>query len=329
MVSVIFACYSACMGFTLEADDLQEVVVLCDQDGIILWWNKAAADITGFSREDVVGYHIDSIVAPGSREELKEILGLQRTGTVLPGMSVRLQTSFGMEVPAEVTSVPQRENGILTGWLLIFRDTTLKVQLQEQLDRMDVLYRGLVENSSEIIYVLDAAAKVLYINDTVETLLGYAKKDLIGKDLIEIVHPDDRAIAFWPLRERRKAARATKDLQIRFISKVGAHRRYDLEVVYISLTSVGLGAERHPPGKPPAEERLGTQGVARDVTELVLLQDFSRQVGFILPICAVCGKIRMTTGTTEEWLPLSAYVERKTGLRFSHTYCPEHVPDIA
>lgn len=316
------------MDFKMEADDLQEVVVLCDQDGILLWWNRAGEEITGFSRDDVVGYHIDSIVAPGSRGELKDILGIQRTGTVLPGMSMRLQTSYGMEVPVEVTSVPQHEGDTLTGWLLIFRDTTLKVQLQEQLDRMDVLYRGLVENSSELIYVLDAAARVLFINDTVETLLGYAKKDLIGKDLIEIVHPDDRAMAFWPLRERRKAARATKDLQIRLLTKAGSHRRYDLEIVYISLNSVGLGAERREPGMPAVEERLGTQGVARDVTELVLLQDFSRQVGFILPICAVCGKIRVTTGTTEEWLPLSKYVERKTGMRFSHTYCPEHVPNI-
>jgi len=317
------------MDFRLEAEDLQEVVVLCDQDGIILAWNKAGEEITGFSRDDVVGYHIDSIVAPGSRAELKDILGAQRTGTVLPGMSVRLQTSYGMEVPVEVTSVPQRKDGTLSGWLLIFRDTTLKVQLQEQLDRMDVLYRGLVENSSEIIYVLDAAARVLFINDAVETLLGYTKKDLLGKDLIDIVHPDDRAMAFWPLRERRKAARSTKDLQIRLLTKTGTHRRYDLEIVYISLNSIGLGAERGDHGKPTAEDRLGTQGVARDVTELVLLQDFSRQVGFILPICAVCGKIRVTTGTTEEWLPLSRYVERKTGMRFSHTYCPEHVPIIS
>ena len=200
------------------------------------------------------------------------------------------------------------------------------MQLQEQLDRMDVLYRGLVESSSEIIYVLDAAARVLFINDTVETLLGYSKKDLLGKDLIEIVHPDDRSMAFWPLRERRKAARATKDLQIRLLTKAGAHRRYDLEIVYISLNSVGLGAERRETGKPTAEERLGTQGVARDVTELVLLQEFSRNVEVILPVCSVCRRIRVTEGTREEWVALSDYVARKTGVMFSHTYCPDHLP---
>ncbi|MFI5369687.1 MAG: PAS domain S-box protein, partial [Spirochaetia bacterium] len=64
------------MDFKLEADDLQEVVVLCDQDGILLTWNRAGEEITGFSRDDVVGYHIDSIVAPGSRAELKDILGM-------------------------------------------------------------------------------------------------------------------------------------------------------------------------------------------------------------------------------------------------------------
>ena len=48
----------------VDADDLQEVVALCDEDGILLSWNKAGEDVTGFSQEDVVGYHMDAIVAP-------------------------------------------------------------------------------------------------------------------------------------------------------------------------------------------------------------------------------------------------------------------------
>ena len=309
----------------LEANDLQEIVVSCDEDGIILSWNRAGEEVTGFRQEDVIGYHVDAIIAPEFRQLLGQILGIQKTGTLLPGFPVRLQTSYGWEVPAEVTSVPRRGGG----WLLIFRDTTLKVQLQEQLDRMDVLYRGLVENSPDIIYVLDARARVLFINDTVETLLGYAKKDIIGNDLIDFVHPEDRQQAYWPLRERRHADRATRNLRLRFLTRAGRPRRYDLDFVYISLSAVGLaedrrGAQRR--GEPA--EALGTQGVARDVTELVMLQEFSRQAELILPVCSVCRRIRVTMGNAVEWIPLSEYLTRKTGVLFSHTYCPDHLPAI-
>ncbi|MGO9308471.1 MAG: PAS domain-containing protein [Spirochaetia bacterium] len=311
----------------LRPDELQEVVVLCDPDGIIVSWNRAGEEITGFPREDVIGYHIDSVVTPPHRELIGGILDVQRFGSVLPGLGLKLQTSFGWEVPVEVTSVARSFPDGRTGFLLIFRDVTLKTQLQEQLDRMDVLYRGLVENSPDLVYVLDASAKLLFINDTVETLLGYSKRDLIGKELIDLVHPEDRQQAYWPLRERRHADRATRNLRLRLLTRDGVSRRYDLDFVYVSLDSVGLG-RRAPAGQAPSEEPLGTQGVARDVTELILLQEFSRQAGLILPVCSVCRKIRVTVGGRDEWTTLADYVERKTGVMYSHTYCPDHEPHV-
>jgi PAS domain S-box-containing protein len=311
-------------GLLVQADDLQEIVTVCDVDGILTYWNKAGEDITGFRRDDVVGYHLDSIVAPGSRETLNSILVIQRTGSILPGISLKLQTTFGMEVPVEVTTVPRMVDGVAAGWLLIFRDATLKVQLQEHLDKMENLYHRLVESSPDIIYVLDTQARVVFINDTVETLLGYQKKDLIGKELIDFVHPRDRERAYWPMKERRRDDRATRNLRLRLMTKGGVPRRYDLEFIYISLTAVGLGAPGVRPGQPG--ETIGTQGVAHDVTELALLQEFSRQVGLILPICSVCRRIRVTTGAADEWVNMSDYVSRKTGILFSHTFCPDHVP---
>ncbi len=312
---------------TLHTDELQEIVVLCDSDGIIVSWNRAGEQVTGSARDEVIGYHVETVVSADSREALAELLRIERAGSVLPGLPVRLQTKFGWDVPAEVTAVPRRLLGGEPGSLLIFRDVTLKTQLQEQLDRMDILYRSLVEDSPDLVYVLDARARVLFINDTVASLLGYSKRELIGKDLIDIVHPEDRQHAYWPLRERRKADRATRNLRLRLLTREGKTRRYDLGFVYVSLDSVGLGRPQAEPSKP-RDEHLGTQGVARDVTELVLLQEFSRQAELILPVCSVCHKIRTGVGEQSEWLPLADYVERKTGVLYSHTYCPEHVPPV-
>jgi PAS domain S-box-containing protein len=312
------------MGVQLNADNLQEVVVVCDDDGIILSWNKAGEDITGFSASDVLGYHVDTVVAEACREDLRKILGFQRSGSILPGLPMRLLTNYGMEVPADLTSFPLVVENKPAGWVLLFRDTTLKVQLQEALDRLDQLYRSLVERSPDLIYVLDDKARVIFINDTVEQLLGYSKKEILGHELIDIVHPDDRGRAYWPLRERRLAGRDTRSLSLRLLTRAGAPRRYDLDFIYISLDSVGLGNVHS--GNRAAY--VGTQGVARDVTDLVMLREFSEKVSMILPVCMICHRIQVITGDHEEWVALSEYVTRKTGTLFSHSYCPDHLPSI-
>jgi PAS domain S-box-containing protein len=309
----------------LRPDELQEVVALCDSEGIILTWNLAGRETTGFAPEEVVGYHVDSVVTADCRQVIDDLLAVERQGSVLPGLPVRLETTFGWEVPAEVTSVPRMLPGGKRGYLVIFRDTTLQVHLQEHLDRLDVLYRGLVEGSPDVVYVLDEQGKLLFINDTVESLLGYRKKDLVGKELIDIVHPEDRPRAYWPLRERRRADRATRNLRLRLLTQDGKTRRYDLGFVYVSLDSIGLGSEGAG-ARPAGEGRLGTQGVARDVTEIVLLQEFSRQAELILPVCSVCHRIRVSEGEHAEWVPLAEYLERKAGVLYSHTFCPDHLP---
>ncbi len=312
----------------LRPDELQEAVAFCDSDGIILSWNRSGRDITGFTADEVVGYHVGSVLSPDTRKVIDDLLSMGRQGSVLPGLPVRLETRFGWEVPAEVTCVTRRLAGNGSAYFLIFRDTTLQTQLQEQLDRMDLLYRGLVEGSPDVVYVLDEQGKLLFINDTVESLLGYHKRDLIGKELIDIVHPEDRARVYWPLRERRRTERATRNLRLRFLTQGGQSRRYDLGFVHVSLDSIGLGTAGEAPSLRVvgADGRLGTQGVARDVTEIVLLQEFSRQAELILPVCSVCHKIRVPEGDRPEWIPLSDYLERKAGVMYSHTYCPDHVP---
>ena len=315
------------MSTRIGADELQELVAVCDADGILLDWNRAAEEVTGFTREDVVGYHLDAIVAPSSMTLLGTVLAARRTGTSLPGIRLRLQTSFGLEVPVEVTSIPRQEGGLFAGWVLVFHDTTLRDQLQEQLDRLDLLYRGLVDSSPAIIYVLDNEGRVLFINDSVERLLGYSKAELVGRDLLDIVHPEDRQLASWPIRERRGLSRATQNLELRLTTKSGAPRRYDMDYLYVSLDAYGLRARLpRAPGEPPLEMTVGTQGIAHDITETVVLRAFAKEVQSILPICGVCRRIRVATPTGEEWLPLDRYIRSKTAILFTDTWCPDHEP---
>ncbi|SHJ60093.1 PAS domain S-box-containing protein/HDIG domain-containing protein [Geosporobacter subterraneus DSM 17957] len=59
----------------------------------------------------------------------------------------------------------------------------------EQLNHSEEKYRLLIENISELVWVMDPNGNISYINDQVELILGYKKELLIGKPLSDILCP--------------------------------------------------------------------------------------------------------------------------------------------
>lgn len=64
-----------------------------------------------------------------------------------------------------------------------------KLELEQREDR----FRALVQNSSDIISVHDATGVIRYVSPSVTRMLGYAPEDLIGKNVFDLVHPEDIA----------------------------------------------------------------------------------------------------------------------------------------
>jgi two-component system, cell cycle sensor histidine kinase and response regulator CckA len=64
--------------------------------------------------------------------------------------------------------------------------------LPAMLCRSEEGFRALVENSSDLIGLLDLQGRVLFANSTSTRVLGYAADELVGRDAFSFVHPDDR-----------------------------------------------------------------------------------------------------------------------------------------
>jgi len=115
--------------------------------------------------------------------------------------------------------------------------------------RVDVLY----EKTNDIIYSHDLEWKILSLNPAVERILGYTAGDLLGKDILEAVHPDSAS----RLRQRLETRLCHPDrkmgpMELLIYAKDG--REKWLEVNATLLTT--------PEGLPHA-----VQGIARDITD--------------------------------------------------------------
>lgn len=57
--------------------------------------------------------------------------------------------------------------------------------------RSERWFRSLVENSSDVITILEADGTIRYVSPAVRSMLGYKPEELIGTDVFNLIHPDD------------------------------------------------------------------------------------------------------------------------------------------
>ena len=62
---------------------------------------------------------------------------------------------------------------------------------EEAARRTDEYYRSLFRNASDMIVLIDPAGKILYESDSVEWLLGYKPEKRVGKNVLDLIHPED------------------------------------------------------------------------------------------------------------------------------------------
>jgi PAS domain S-box-containing protein len=84
-------------------------------------------------------------------------------------------------VDATVSSVGRGE----ASRLLVLRDVSEKREAEHR-------FQTLIENSSDIVAVLDADGTVRYQSPSTEQVLGYDPEEMVGGNAFDYIHPDDR-----------------------------------------------------------------------------------------------------------------------------------------
>ncbi len=136
--------------------------------------------------------------------------------------------------------------------------------IQRRLEESENLHKFIVNNSPDMIYLLDQEGRFVFVNERVETLLGYKQADILGEHFSKLIFEDDIDLATHTFNERRTGDRATRstELRLRCIDETSP-RYFESRSVPIELSSIGIYSideENH-------KEFVGTYGVARDITE--------------------------------------------------------------
>ena len=151
----------------------------------------------------------------------------------------------------------------------VLKEKELKLRVSEQ------ALKSILRNLPDIIYRLDPKGAITYVNDTVKEY-GYSKEELIGKNILEFIHPDDREKAAYRVNERRAGERSTKLFEIRFLRKKLGYVHFEnksrgFEDVLINAEGIYTSE------KPGMKTFMGTQGIARDIFERKQVEETLRE----------------------------------------------------
>jgi len=130
-----------------------------------------------------------------------------------------------------------------------------------ELRRESEQLRSLIENTSDIITIVNEDGAIRYESPSIERMLGYDPKDLIGRNVLHLVHPEDVAATERVLKLALDNPGTTQSVELRFRHRDGSW--HVLEIIGKRPTS------------PP--DMNGVVVNSRDVTERKRIEAEARQ----------------------------------------------------
>jgi len=203
-----------------------DMIVSVDNDRRIVEFNEAAEKAFGYSKEEVLGKHIDMLYA--DLEESKRISEtIRETGGYIGEITnVRKDgESFTSNLSA---SLLRDSDGEVVGVIGVSRDITNEKKATEALKESQQRFAALVEAALEGIVIVDAEENILYTNTAFAETLGYSVEEIIEMDITQLV-PAGQFDAILAETEKRKRGE-TSTYEVEFVHRDGSPRYFVVSV---------------------------------------------------------------------------------------------------
>ena len=137
--------------------------------------------------------------------------------------------------------------------------------INEKLSLVQTRYKYLVDNSPDIIYTLDHRGEFTFVNETVNSLLGFNPDQLIGKHYSSIIHEEDIDRFTYHFNEKRTGKRAvpTTGIRLKYYKNGNGTEKVRNNTLAVELRAVGIYDK---PADSKDKHFMGTYGVIRDIS---------------------------------------------------------------
>ena len=145
--------------------------------------------------------------------------------------------------------------GYLTSLPRCIENTLERHDLETRLKVSESKYKRLTENANDLIFTTDHQGQFAFLTNKVESLLGYAPEELLGKNFQELLTPASREVA-RNLFPGKLKAEVSELVELEFVTKNGDSKNFELNLNTITQSG----------------RMVGLEAIGRDVTHRKLLE---------------------------------------------------------
>ncbi|WP_299233479.1 PAS domain S-box protein [Natronomonas sp.] len=227
-----------------------DAVYALDLDGNHTMVNDRYVELTGYSREALLGEHVSMVLDEDDLETGREtVRRLLTTEATSAQYEETLRPAAGEPIPTEVRiTLLEDDDGRARGSTGVIRDISERKERERELQR----YRTVVQAAGDAIYALDPEGRFTMVNEWLTERTGYSREEMLGEHASIIL--DEAAIERGEAAIRELLSSGKRVAQFEATNRTADGETFPTEI-------------RTAPLLDDDGAFAGTVGISRDVSE--------------------------------------------------------------
>ncbi len=198
-------------------EDIEEGYLETDLKGNFNFFNDALCTHLGYSENELLGINFRKFLDTKTAEIMFEAFNtLYETGVPIMSVPVEIRRKDGTKKYFELSaSLIINSAGEVIGYRGIIRDVTERRMMEEELQEREQRLREVTENMFDMVSICDMETIIQYVSPSHKFTVGYEPEYLLGKSIIDFLHPDDLNEVLAKIQEGLETL-SPKETQVRY-----------------------------------------------------------------------------------------------------------------
>jgi len=239
-------------------------IAIANKRGELTRFNRIAAEISGYTSEEIHGRLAYDFFE--DTEEMERVLGMLRSKGAVRNHEIDFLRKDGTRIPCSVSiSLLRDREGAAIGSITILRDLREWKDMLQTLREEEEKFKGIASSALDAIIMMDDAGRISYWNPAAEKIFGYSAREILDRDLHELLAPSRYHAAFEQgfaeFRRSGKGYKVGRSVELRALHKNGTE--FPVE---ISLSPLELSNAWH------------SVGIVRDISDRKIMEEKLRNM---------------------------------------------------